>query len=151
MAKTIRTAGDDTNQPATGSPNAAQQAFGQYKAKIATVAPLTPVGWGIPPSMTIPPVGYPYPTSGMGGMHPMGSLAERLGATVRHGVDLLNAALASGTSALTGLSNPPGAMGYGCGGGCGGGCGCGYGCGYDCCEAVGCGCCRPGVSACGCC
>ncbi len=106
----------------------------------------------MPPSMTALPAGYPYAPSGMRGVHPMGSLTERLGATVRLGVDLLNAALASGASALTGLTAAPGVMGWaerGCGGGCS--CGGGYGCGYDCCEAMGCGCCRPGVSACGCC
>jgi hypothetical protein len=109
-------------------------------------------GWGMPPSMgalpTYPP-GYPYAQPGPQRPHPMGSLTERLGATIRLGVDLLNAALASGASALGGGMAPHS------GGQCGGhgsGCGCERSdrCGYDCCEVMADECCRPGVHGCGC-
>jgi len=106
-------------------------------------------GWAMPPSMgALPayPPGYPYAPPGPERPHPMGSLAERLGTTVRLGVDLLNAALASGVSAFGGIAaeyrpGPWGEHGYG------GHCGCE--CGYDCCEVMGGGG-RPGVHGCGC-
>ena len=144
-----------TPAPASGA-TAAQEAFGKYKARLAVGPVAMPVmpGWGMPPSMgALPgyPPGYPYAASGPERPHPMGSLTERLGATIRLGVDLLNAALASGASALGGgmAPHPGGPWG---GHGCGGGCGCERGdrCGYDCCEVMASECCRPGVHGCGC-
>ena len=77
----------------------------------------------------------------------MGSLTERLGATIRLGFDLFNAALARGASELGGM----GYQQWG-GHGCGHGCGCDHRdrCGYDCCEVMANECCRPGVHGCGC-
>lgn len=150
MSDTTPTPEKEPVTPAPASGAAALEAFGKYKARLAggpTAIPLMP-GWAMPPSMgALPgyPPGLPYAPPGPERPHPMGSLTERLGATVRLGVDLLNAALASGASAL--------------GGGIGpqrwgepwGGCGCGGGsCGYDCCDVMGSKCCRPGVHGCGC-
>jgi hypothetical protein len=75
----------------------------------------------------------------------MGSLTDRLGTTIRLGVDLLNAVLASGASALGG-----GTSAHWGGHGCGCGCERGDHCGYDCCEVMAGECCRPGVHGCGC-
>ena len=145
-----------TPAPAAGA-TAAQEAFGKYKARLAggpVAMPAMPgwgmPGWGMPPSMgALPgyPPGYPYAAPGPERPHPMGSLAERLGATIRLGVDLFNAALARGASELGG------GMASQWGGPWGGhGCGCERGdrCGYDCCEVMGNECCRPGVHGCGC-
>lgn len=138
-----------TPAPASGA-SAAQEAFGKYKSRLAGGPMAMPVmpGWAMPPSMgalpTYPP-GYPYAPQGPERPHPMGSLTERLGATIRLGVDLLNAALASGAGALGGGMAPQWG-GHGCG------CGCERGdrCGYDCCEVMARECCRPGVHGCGC-
>ena len=143
-----------TPAPASGA-TAAQEAFGKYKARLATAPVAMPVmpGCGMPPSMgALPgyPPGYPYAPQGSGQPHPMGSLTERLGATIRLGFDLFNAALARGASELGG------GMGSqqwgGTWGGHGHGCGCDHGdrCGYDCCEVMANECCRPGVHGCGC-
>jgi hypothetical protein len=135
--------------PASGT-TAAQDAFGKYKARLAgpMMMPATP-GWAMPPSMAaMPPLyppGYPYASQGPERPHPLGSLTERLGATLRLGVDLLNAALASGAHALGG-----GMAGYGPWGGHGCECGCADPCGYDCCGVMGKECCRPGAHGCGC-
>lgn len=151
-------AGATTPVPEAGAA-AAQEAFGKYKARLAGGPMAMPAmagwempGWGMPPSMgALPgyPPGYPYAASGPERPHPMGSLAERLGATVRLGVDLFNAALARGVSELGGgmASQWGGPWG---GHGCGCGCERGDRCGYDCCEVMGNECCRPGVHGCGC-
>lgn len=140
-------------KPETASAaNVAQQAFGKYKARLAGGPSMMPVmpGWGMPPSFAAMPPGLGHPGQGGEPMHPLGSLTERLGTTVRLGVDLLNAALRSSTAALDGMA-------AGCRLGMwdersyGGSCGCGNGCGYDCCEVMSGGCCRPGVHGCGCC
>jgi hypothetical protein len=138
-----------TPAPASGA-TAAQEAFGKYKARLATAPVAMPVmpGCGMPPSMgALPgyPPGYPYAPQGSGQPHPMGSLTERLGATIRLGFDLFNAALARGASELGG------GMGSQQWGGHGHGCGCDHGdrCGYDCCEVIANECCRPGVHGCG--
>ena len=149
----------DTNPSAGGTPEsgptsgstAAQEAFGKYKARLlggpaAMLA--TPPGWAMPPSMgTLPnyPLGFPYGPQGFQQPHPIGSLTERLGESVRLGIDLLNAVLASGAGALRGgmaayPSDPWGAPGGGC-----------DRCGYDCCGVMDGECCRPGVHGCGCC
>lgn len=100
-------------------------------------------GWAMPPSMGALP-NYPsanhFAPPGVMRPHPMGSLTERLGSTLRLGVDLLNAALARGTSMLGG-----GAMQWDAHG-----CGCDR-CGHDCCDAMSAECCRPGAHGCGCC
>jgi hypothetical protein len=138
-----------TPAPASGA-TAAQEAFGKYKARLAggpVAMPMMP-GWAMPPSMgalPVYPAGYPYAPPGPERPHPMGSLTGRLGMTIRLGIDLLNAALASGASALGGGMAPQ-EGGHGCGCGCGGGCGCGH----DCCRVMACDCCRPGVHGCGC-
>ena len=75
-------------------------------------------GWAMPPSMgALPnyPPGYPFAQQGPERPHPMGSLTERLGATLRLGVDLLNAALARGTSMLGGGAMQWDAHDCGCG------------------------------------
>lgn len=134
--------------PAAGGA-AAQEAFGRYKTRLAG-GPIMMPGWAMPPSMgAIPgfPSVNPYAPPMAARPHPMGSLAERLGATVRLSVDLLNAALSRGSSMLGGAGAAMQWDAYGCG--CG--CGCsGNGCGYDCCE-VAADCCRPGAHGCGCC
>jgi hypothetical protein len=147
-----------TPPPASGAA-AAQEAFGKYKARLAggpMAMPAMP-GWAMPPSMgALPnyPPGYPFAQQGPERPHPMGSLTERVGATLRLAVDLLNATLASGASALSG-----GMAAYYPGGQWGGqwggqGCGCercgGDRCGYDCCAVTGSECCRPGAHGCGC-
>ena len=157
MNETSGTSDGSPKPEAGGSANAAQEAFGRYRARVAggpTMMPMMPgpmPGWGMPPSMAMFPQAPGYmPTAAPGGPHPMGSLTERLGATLRLGVDLLNAALASGAGALSGMGAAY-SPGYGHGGPWHtGGCGCESGCGYDCCEVLNCGCCRPGVSSCGC-
>jgi hypothetical protein len=91
------------------------------------------------------PSGYPHVSQGPVPPHPLGSLTERLGATLRLGVDLLNATLASGARALGGGMMPSQADdAWG-----GHGCGCDP-CGYDCCGVMAAECCRPGVHGCGC-
>jgi hypothetical protein len=145
--------------PATGTPSsptapasgatAAQEAFGKYKARLAggpVGFPMMP-GWAMPPSMgALPgyPAGFPYMPQGPQQEHPMGSLAHRLGTTIRLGIDLLNAALASSTGALGGMASQPwGGPSHGQGYSC-------DPCGYDCCDVMSCGCCRSGVHGCGC-
>lgn len=143
------TAGGST--PGSGTTEA-QQAFGKYKARLAggpmMMMPPMP-GWAMPPSMgPLPfyPPGYPYAPQSAESPHPSGSLSERLGATLRLGVDLLNAALASGAHALGG-----GMAGYGQWDAHGCECSCCNPCGYDCCAVMGQECCRPGAHGCGCC
>lgn len=141
--------------PATPAPEsgdtAAQKAFRQHRSRLVggpIAMPLMP-GRAMPPSMgALPPYppGYPYAPRGPDRPHQMGSLTERLGATVRLGVDLLNAALASGASALGGgMTTHLGGHGSGCD------CERGDRRGYDCCEVMASECCRPGVHGCGCC
>jgi hypothetical protein len=92
--------------------SAAQEAFGKYKARLAggpMGLPMMP-GWAMPPSMgALPgyPAGFPYMPQGPQPEHPMGSLTQRLGTTIRLGIDLLNAALASSTGALGGMGAQP--------------------------------------------
>lgn len=126
-----------SNQPSDGS-NPAQAAFGKYKSRLAAMP-----AWAMPPSMGALP-GFPFGNHGQQQPHAMGSLTERLGMTLRLGIDLLNAGLASGVSALGSGGSMPDWGGHG------GGCGCeGNRHGYDCCEVMGNGC-RPGAHGCGC-
>lgn len=137
------------SSPAAGGASAAQEAFGKYKARLAggpAGFPMMP-GWAMPPSMgALPgyPAGFPYMPQAPQPEHPLGSLTHRLGTTIRLGIDLLNAALASSTGALGGMAmqpwgGSPHGQGYRC-----------DPCGYDCCDVMSCGCCRPGVHGCGC-
>ncbi|HET6183646.1 MAG TPA: hypothetical protein VFA03_08630 [Acetobacteraceae bacterium] len=146
MSQSNPPSGNAPEPPPEGGANAAQEAFGRYKSRLAA-APMAMgmmPSWGMPPSMGMVP-GFPFAPPGTERPHPLGSLTERLGATLRLGIDLLNASLASGASALGGGMAMPHWGGHG------GGCGCGEDrCGYDCCEVMGCGCCRPGAHGCGC-
>jgi hypothetical protein len=107
-----------------------------------------PFGVGMAPAF---PSG-PAPDPGGAGLgDSVGGLTGSIGATVRLGVDLLNAALFSGVKILGGFT---GAYGHGHDDGCGCGCGSGYVC-ESCCEpsccepdCCGCECCHPGVGSC---
>jgi hypothetical protein len=113
-------------------------------------------GWAVPPSVATLPhapgtAGFFVPMM-PGGMSAQGSLIQQLGSTIHLGVDVINAALASGIRLLNGIAGA--ARGeYECGQeGCGceacrgsrGGCGC---CGSDCCGACE-SCCGPSVGTC---
>jgi len=157
-------------QESGDSANKAKSEFERYKARLGTIQPMQAgimqagmvmpfgafpagaPGWAIPPSVsamatTVPPV-YPAavggaPPPGFGGRSlGSGSLIGQLMETVRLGVGLLNAALASGTTSLSGLYM------VGQGGGYGpsyGGHECGCGCSCSCCEPSCCcpSCCEP--------
>lgn len=140
--------------------NAAEAEFQRYKARMAGQPMMVPMmmapgmgpGWAMPPSLAaLGPAGYP--ATGAAGQTG-GSIGERLGTTLRLGIEFLNTLLASGAGTLgsTAAMLPQGSYGGGCGCGCGGDCGCGCGsdcgCGYDCCTVMGCGCCQPGLSGC---
>ncbi len=131
--------------------NAAAAEFARYKARMAEGAMpvMMPVmmgpggmpGWAVPPSLTA--FGAPGQAAG-GGVR---SIGEGLGSTVRLGIELLNAVLASSAGALGGAAMmlPQGEYGWGerdCG------CGCHCGSKIDCCAAFGCACCEPGISGC---
>lgn len=121
--------------------NPAQEAFGRYRTRLAAY-PMA-MGWPTPPSAMMPG------TMPRGAPHPLGSLSERLGGTVRLGVDLLNATLMGAANMISGMAADRRGYGYGCE------CGRGRGwydgcCGHDCCREMGVGCCSPGVRGCGC-
>jgi hypothetical protein len=141
----------DTSNPAPGAgagntdtaANEAQQSFGRYKARLAVGPVMMPHGGG-------PAFAAAAPSHGRRAADGRPSLTDSLGLTVKLGFDLLNAALASGTAALTGVAGWEARM-WG-EQGAEPGCGCGHdcGCGSDCCGAFDCGCCRPTVRGCGC-
>jgi hypothetical protein len=121
--------------------NPAQEAFGRYRTRLAAYPAAT--GWPTPPSAMMP---GQMPRSAP---HPLGSLSERLGGTVRLSVDLLNATLLGAANMISGMAAERRGYGYSCD------CGCGRGwhdgrCGHDCCREMGVGCCSPGVRGCGC-
>lgn len=141
--------------------NKAQAEFQRYMKRMqaqpagAASAFMTPVsflsggeampGWAVPPSVAMLPntpgsAGFFVPmTPGM--MSGQGSLTHRLGSTLHLGVDVINAALASGIRLLNGISGEESCGCEACGGS---DCGC---CGSDCCG--GCeSCCRPSVGSC---
>ena len=118
--------------------------------------PPWPSQWPSPPSFSLPQMPMPQNWAGMlpqpGVVQPaplaVGPLGDRLGSTLRLGIDVINMALAGSLRLLGGA----GWQGYGqcherhsgCHGGCGGGCG-----NYDCCcvfEHEGC--CHPSVGTC---
>ncbi|HYM02484.1 MAG TPA: hypothetical protein VET85_06020 [Stellaceae bacterium] len=156
---------DKTDPKATPAPsgeasaNKAQAEFQRYKDRLDAerqafggFAPMAMMpGWAVPPSVVVPQAPW-----GAGG-HEMppgpiatGSLGQRLGSTVRLGVDVVNLMLAGGVRMLGGLAGgyeagwqQGGHGSYGCG------CGCGDECGVDCCRLLGGDeCCRPSVGRC---
>ncbi len=68
-----------------------------------------PVRWGLPPSMAPLPVtpgtGVPLPGIPVGAGVTTGPLGDRLGSTLRQGIEVLNAGLAGGLRFLSGLSS----------------------------------------------
>ena len=129
-------------------PNPAQQAFGKYRTRLAAQPMAMGMGWPMPPSTMMLGEGH---QGHRPGPHPLGSLSERLGSTVRLSVDLLNAALFNATNMLGALTSLERRQ-YGREGGCGCDCGCGqHSCGCKCCGGMDVECCRPGVHGCGCC
>ncbi len=118
----------------------------------------TVVPWPPTPTMTAPMAGQ-YPQQGGAPMQP-GSMGDRLGSTLRLGLDLLNAGLAGGVRALGGLTELSQSVGGWAYGGhhpqgghhCHGECNCCHSY-YDCCDVMnhhhGCGCgCEPSVGSC---
>ncbi len=166
---------------------AAQAEFDRHKARAAAqpapnagpgigfqpynMPPQTPMGaapWGMQatvvpwppmPTMTAPMAGQ-YPQQSGAPMQP-GSMGDRLGSTLRLGLDLLNAGLAGGVRALGGLTELSQSVGGWAYGGhhpqgghhhCHGECSCCHSY-YDCCDVMnhhhGCGCgCEPSVGSC---
>jgi hypothetical protein len=155
----------DTSGPAGSggeSPNAAQLEFQRYKARMGAmgampgpmVLPWAAPAWAMPPSFApmLPPPGMGWPQAGQAGQaagQAAGAVAGRLGETLRIGVDVLNAALASTAAALGGFAATAPGWGHGHYGH--GHCGCGCGC-SSCCGVMSC-CCDPCCSpnVCGCC
>ncbi len=168
----------------------AQERFEEYKSRVgATAAAATAGGaagtstpglrvgpampaWGYPPSVA--PFAQSAPQEAFAGA-PMavpaatavsGSASERLGSTLRLGVEVVNASLGNGLRLLEGLTGMTSELGgvvwphagghCGCGGGYSCGCSCccdpcltECGC-HDCCHVLGCGCqsCEPSVGTC---
>ncbi|MDA8051264.1 MAG: hypothetical protein M0002_14895 [Rhodospirillales bacterium] len=138
--------------------SAAEAEFARYKARMAAAGPMMmPVmmppggvmpgampGWAVPPSLAL--FGAPGGAAGgsAGGVRTIG---EGLGTTVRLGIELLNAVLASSAGALGGAAEML-PHGEGWRGEHGYGCGCHCCCATDCCALMGCGCCEPGISGC---
>ena len=120
-------------------------------------------GWALPPSIAALPPGPGGAFFGPGAPgpgFPGGSVGDRLGETLRLGLDVLNAGLAGSVRLLGGLSGIASGLGTAAWPGHGGSCGCGGGCecdscatpcGYDCCCALGADrCCRSSVGSCCC-
>ena len=107
-------------------------------ADVPTMGALPP--WAVPPSFALPQPGVVQPAP-----LAVGPLGQRLGSTLRLGIDVINMALAGSLRLLGGM----GYGGYGCepgyGGGCHGGCGCMTDC---CCVFEQDGCCTPSVGNC---
>ena len=140
------TDGTNPTSPAGGAsaagqqnPNPAQEALGKYRARLAAFPMATP--WGSAGWPPMPPSAM-MPAAHAQGMqpHPLGSLSLRLGSTLRLGIDLLNATLASATNALSGIGASE-RSDCGCGGDCG--------CHRDCCREMAMDCCSPGAHGCG--
>jgi hypothetical protein len=171
MATRKQTAGGTSSAtPAQSAPQGsarAQAEFQHYKARLAAgqgapgaggnpayAVPLGFVppggampGWALPPSLTVLPQ-----AAGMGGFGPAmlpagpmvaGSLAERIGSSLRLGLDVVNAVLAGSARVLDGMYGGYGYPEAGCGcGSC-----CESCCCSDCCGCGGCGC-TPSVGCC---
>jgi hypothetical protein len=149
------------SNPPGSEPSQAQAEFARWKdraqqsdagssAPFATPLPTSAIpAWSLQPPPP-PPHGGPGhwgPGHGPGPAQGVrsGSIVNSLGATIRLGVDVLNAALASSLQMLD-------TAGYSVGWGeehcdCGE---CDSCCGYDCCSVMGCGCgcCEPSVGSC---
>lgn len=140
--------------PAAGQGAAMPPPFPQAAyAYVPQGAPYGPIRWGLPPSMAplpvMPGAGMPMPGMPMGTGTRAEPLGDRLGSTLRQGIEVLNAGLAGGLRFLGGLSGAayqPGAWGAPYGGG--------YECAepahchchvHDCCD-----CCHPHAGDCGC-
>jgi hypothetical protein len=111
--------------------------------------------WAVPPSVAMLPHGTSSPglfaPMPHGGTPEQSSLTTNLGATIRLGVDLINAALAGSVRLLSGISGV--AYGYGEAGygqsNCGHpACGCHASCDCCCDDCCACECCNPGVGTC---
>ena len=156
--------------------------FEKYRDRVASAAPVGAMpgftqGAGLPPGAipvwtfppTAQPAGAPFGATVPGGTPQTAEMvADRLGTTLRLGLDALTAGLAGAVRVLGNLSDVGyglggavrqgpggyGCYGYGCGCGCRCGCGCGCGsradcCGSDCCSILGADpCCHPGVGSC---
>lgn len=145
---------DDDKTKKNDEPNKAQVEFERYMKRMREqggrfAMPGGP-GWAVPPSVAIMPGpggrGF-FAALPQDGGFGEGSLTHRLGATLRLGVDVVNAALAGGVRFLNGVAD----IAYGepdyahAHGGCGCDCCEDSCCGQDCC---GCECCRPSVGTC---
>lgn len=142
--------GSSSGAGGSGGANPAEAEFQRYKARLAGASPMMiPMmmgpGWAVPPSLAAFGAAS-QPGSGASA----GSIGDRLGLTLRLGIDFLNGLLASGAGTLGGAAGmlPQGAYNGASECGCGGHCGCGGNCGCDCCAVMGCDCCRPGLSGC---
>lgn len=166
-----------------GAENKAKAEFQEYKKRMERVPAAEPrrpqFGTGAPvfPQM---PIGWPFP-QGTGSMpqfphapavnpalgqtvsETSGDMANRVGETLKLGMDLLNSGLGVGLRFLQGLAGPEyhhGEGGWGYAQGAGDhahgshGCGCQTACGCecaDCCQLLGCEsscCCSPSVGSC---
>jgi hypothetical protein len=175
-----RAAGSPASPFAAGGPFASGGPFaagGPFASPAG--GPFPPVAgmpsWAFPPSLAaLPGVGGFFASGAPGTSPPGSSIGDRLGTTLRLGIDVLNASLAGSVRLMSGLYGAassfggawPGASagyGYACGCGGAGGCGCGCSgggggcgrcdpcrtcCGYDCCAILGDPCCKPGVGSC---
>ncbi len=136
-----------TGAGGSGGTNPAEAEFQRYKARMAGASPtMVPVmmgaGWAVPPSLAA------FGAASQPGFGASaGSIGERLGLTLRLGIDFLNGLLASGAGTLGSAAAMLPRSECGCGGNCdcSGNCGCGGDCGYYCCAVMGCDCCRPGL------
>jgi hypothetical protein len=173
-----------TGKTASPTPKTkAQVRFEEFKARsgearaaaAAAAAPMSPAApglrvgpavpaWGFPPYAALPASGFPPFATAAPDTAADGSVGERLGSTLRLGVEVANAVLVNSLRLLHGLTGMTSELGgalwpQGQTGSCGGACGCGSCCGdpvtscgcSDCCCLLGCGCgcCQPSVGACG--
>ena len=145
----------------------AQAEFARYKRRVegaaAAEGPAAPFGsplapgaipaWSLQPALPLagPPDagGYGWRRAPAAGVGATGSLVEGMGTTIRLGVDVLNAALASSLRMLNGVGETVGLLTWGddqdsC-------CDCCGHHGHDCCSGMSCGscgCCEPSVGTC---
>ncbi|WP_447965669.1 hypothetical protein [Nitrospira sp. Ecomares 2.1] len=177
MAATPKSSSKGKN---VGAANKAKVEFQEYKKRIehapaaehggpqfgtgATGMPQMPMGWPFPP-MTgfMPQIPHLNPALGQTVSETSGEIADRVGETLKLGMDLLNSGLGVGLRFLQGLAGTEyhhgdagwghahgagnsshGSHGYGCQMTCG--CDC-----ADCCQHSGCAsscCCSPSVGSC---
>lgn len=173
----MATEGPENPKPNPKPKTKAQVKFDQFKARSdearaagatadpGSAAPGLRVGpavpaWGFPPYPSLQPApgfpGFPpYGPAAPPAAEATGTVSERLGSTLRLGVEVANAVLANSLRLLHGLTGMTSELGgalwpQGQGAGYGGGCGCGS-CGCDACASCGCGdCCRALEHGCGC-